>query len=569
MKLSNMFLKTLRDIPADVRAISHNLLLRGSFIRKTAPGLYCLMPPGNLVMGKIKKIIKEELEELNCQELSMPLLLSEENMKDKNFSMEIEPYIFHIKDQNKRNYSLALDYGETITELLKNDIRSYKELPLFFYTMDRAFLDEGKPKGGLLKPREFFIKSLYSFHSGRDDLKQNYDRIIAIYKKIFEKIGLKVKIIESITGGCISHKFFILNEYGKEDIIKCPECNYEKSIEKTEVYVPFEGLAEKDVPPSEYIHTPGKTSIEEVTSFMNEEASSFIKTIIYSADNKPVIALVRGDREINSYKLAELLGAKEISLAGEEMVREVTGAPVGFAGPVGLKDIRLLADLEVRNMTSAIVGGNKKDYHIKNVKIGRDFEVREYGDIRMASPGDRCTKCGKELIFKKGLLLGQTILLDNRLSHSAGAVFLNEKGEEEELITGYYSLYISQIMAAIVEENNDKDGIIWPSSVSPYSVIILLLNPQDEAQKEMALKVYDLLKKERIDTLLDDRDIKVGAKFKDSDLLGIPLIITVGSKSVKEDFIETGERGKKEKVKIKLEEVAGFIENRIELYEKI
>ena len=401
------------------------------------------------------------------------------------------------------------------------------------------------------------------------DLEINYEKMFRIYKSIFEQIGIEPVIIEADTVGFTSHKFLIENDYGYESFVFCHSCGYKKSLEKTELFTPDKDLKEEEVPQMKSVLTPGKATIEDVTQFMQEKASSFIKTIIYKADDKPLVALVRGDREINNYKLKRLLGVGELELADEKLVEEVTGAPVGFAGPAGLSGVRIIADNEVQYMNSAITGANQVNRHVRNVKTGRDFIVNKYGDIRMASSKDLCKSCRNPLEVKKGILLGHLIKQEDKYSHKVKAVFYDKEDNEKYFYTGYYSFFISQAMAAVIEANNDEQGIIWPLPFSPFEVIILLLNPADEEQKSLAFLLYEKLKSENIDVLIDDRTVKVGVKFKEADLLGIPLRITVGSRTIKEKAADCFFRKTGEKFKVSLEELVCNIKNRIEEeYEK-
>jgi len=549
MKLSKLFIKNTKDVPAEVKSPSHKLLLKGSYIRKISPGLYSYLPAGCLILKKIRAILERELEKSGFQEIIMPLLLPQE-LIESGFSEDLERDRFIIRDSHKRDYMLSINYGETITGLVGKEVRNYKELPLYFYHTERGFRDEYKPKGGLIKAREFFMNNAWSFHSSPENLEKSYRETLELYNRIFKQLCLDVKVIDSDTAGCPSHKFLILNDYGYEAVIVCSHCCYEKSPEKVEIFIPPGEIPEDEIPPAETVLTPGKTTIEEVTEFMGEKASSFIKTIIYKADGKPAVALVRGDREINNHKLRHLLGVRELELADEKLVETVSGAPVGFAGPAGLQGVPVVADVEVKYMKSAIAGANRADMHLKNLKAGRDFHVQEYGDIRMVSQGDLCRDCKNPLEIKNAILLAHMIKAEDKFSKKMKATFCNEDGEEKEFLTGYYGFFISPSISAIIEQNSDEKGIIWPVTVAPFSAVILLLNPQDEKQRGIAFHIYEKLKEQNIDVLIDDRDIKVGAKFKEADLMGIPLRITTGSRTVKDGSAEGSVRKTGEKFKI-------------------
>jgi prolyl-tRNA synthetase len=537
MKLSDTFIRTLKEFPGETANPGHQFLVKGGFIRKIAPGLYGYLPSGYRVIRKIEDIIRQEMEPINCQEIYLPMLHPVTDINETGFI---------IRDMYNRKYTLGLNYKDIIAGLGGKEIRSYRELPVFFYHIYNGFTEKFRPRDGLLKPAEGILLNIYSFHKSDKELEEGYCKIMDAFRKIFARCGLNVKLFEK---GYDFHKFIVINENGEEDLFSC-QCGY-NALEPEISYGEMSSV--RNIPEMERVFTPGVTTIEEVTAFMNERASSFVKTLIYKINNEPLAVLVRGDRELCESKLRKYLKVKNFEMADTGMVEMVTGASVGFAGPSGL-NIRILADYEVKNMTSCITGANITDYHMKNVCPGRDFAVSEYGDFRNAFEGDICPLCRNPLSLKKGFPCG--------FSDKSGEIdnsFVNEKGEEEKILMSWHSIGISQIMGAIAEESHDVEGIIWPDSVSPYRILILLLNPSDEKQKEVAFNLYEKLQKEGIDVLIDDRDIRVGVKFKDADLLGIPLRIAIGNRTLKENSVEITKRGKNEKTSLPLTNISEII----------
>ncbi|MEQ8172276.1 MAG: proline--tRNA ligase [Candidatus Eremiobacterota bacterium] len=534
MKLSQLFIRTLKEAPADANTISNKLLLRGSFIRKTAGGIYTLLPAGTLVLRKIEQIIREELQKTSIQEIILPLL----NPNDLYPEISADEHAFYFKDRSGRDLSIGTCFEEIVTDIIKKEVRSYREMPLFFYHTVPSLKDDNKAKGGLLKSKEGLTNKIYSFHTSLEDLKHGYEKICTIYLNILKRCGLHVTVLSSYTEDFFeSTRFLIFNALGDEILYMCSECGHISTSEKAEFFID-EIPAEQSNSPIEEVFTPDKKTIGEVTAFLGEKATAFAKTLIYKADGKPVAVLVRGDRELNPHKLKKLLHARKLEMADDKLVEKVTGAPVGFAGPVGLGNIKILADFEVKQMKSLIVGANKCNYHYRHVVSKRDFMVSEYGDLRMASAEDRCKTCKKPLEIRNAFELGRAIMAGNKYTEPIKATFFNEKSEEEQIMMGVYSLSISRTIAAIVENHHDENGIIWPYEVSPFKSVILLLDPSDEKQSAIAFNIYDSLKKEGIEVLIDDRDARAGFKFKDADLLGIPLRVTVGHKAIKENIVE-------------------------------
>ena len=559
MKLSNLFIRTLKESPADANTISNKLLLRGSFIRKTAGGIYTLLPAGTLVLRKIEKIIREELQKESIQEIILPLL----NPNDLYPEISADEHAFYFKDRSGRDLSIGTCFEEIVTDIIKKEVRSYREMPLFFYHTVPSLKDDNKAKGGLLKSKEGLTNKIYSFHTSLEDLKHGYEKICNIYLNILKKCGLQITVLPSYSEDSFeSTRFLIFNDMGDEILYMCNECGYISTSEKAEFFID-EIPAEQSNSPIEEIFTPDKKTIEEVKAFLGEHATAFAKTLIYKADGKPVAVLVRGDRELNPHKLKKLLDAGKLEMGDDKFVQKVTGAPVGFAGPVGLGNIKILADFEVKQMKSLIVGANKCNYHYRHVVSKRDFMVSEYGDLRMASAEDRCKICKKPLEIRNAFELGRAVMAENKYTEPMKATFFNEKSEEEQIMMGVYSLSISRTIAAIVENHHDENGIIWPYEVSPFKAVILLLDPSDDKQREIAFNIYDSLKKEHIEVLIDDRDARAGFKFKDADLLGIPLRITVGHKAIKENIVEIKIREKNKNITCSVEDVIAEVLRRL------
>lgn len=574
MRASQLFFPTLREVPADAEMTSHKLLLRGGFIRKVAAGIYDYLPLGYKVIKKIERIVREEMDAQGAQELLMPAMVPAE-LYQEGGRWE-EDVLFKFKDRNERDYSIGFTHEEVITDIVRRDVRSYRELPLNLYQIQTKGRDEPRPRGGVVRGREFIMLDSYSFDRDWDDLDRAYDRMYIAFARIFARCGLDTIAAEAESGaigGKDSQEYILLTDAGEDTVLFCANCGYAANAEKCEIGErrgPDQRSGPNDqLEPLELVDTPNARTIEQVTSFLKKSPKKLVKTLIYKAGDEVVAALVRGDRDLNESKLARAAGVKKVEMADAETIERVTGADVGFAGPVGIKDAKIIADQEVREMANFVVGGNKTDAHYVNANIGRDFEVTEYADLRVAVKGDPCPKCRSTLSASRGMELGHIFKLGTRYSDVMNAKFLDDEGQEQPFIMGCYGMGVSRMLAAIPEASNDADGMIWPISVAPFEVEVLLLNPDDETQCAAATRLYEELQQAGVEVLLDERDERPGVKFKDADLMGIPIQVVAG-KFAAEGKVEMRLRTSRDKEQIGLDDATErVLELRKSLYQAL
>jgi len=531
MRVSEMFFSTQREIPADAEIPSHQLMLRAGLIRKEASGIYSFMPLGYRTYRKVEAIIREEMDKAGAQELIMPALLPAEAYKASGRWERFGPEMFRLHDRSGRDFCLGPTHEESFTEAVRDNIRSYKQLPVILYQIQHKYRDEKRPRFGVMRSREFVMKDAYSFDVDEAGLDKSYQKMYDAYCKIFDRFDLDYTIVDADSGamgGSGSQEFMVKSEVGEDGICYCPACGYAANEEKAGTVAPETSSEEmKDI---EKIYTPNAHTIEELVEFLGTTPDVFVKTIIYNIDGKFVAAMVRGDRDINEVKLANLYAATEMDLAAFDDVERITGAVVGFAGPVGLKEnIDIIVDHEVAAMKNFIVGACETDYHFKNVNIGRDFEATQIVDIRAAVEGDICPKCGKgNLKMARGVEVGHIFKLGTKYSKALNCIYLDKEGRENLMIMGCYGIGVSRVLAAVIEQHHDDDGIIWPANIAPYKVMIVPTKTTDETIMNLAEQIYKDLTDAGVEVLIDDRNERPGVKFKDSDLLGIPLRITVG-----------------------------------------
>ena len=536
MKISKFFLPTLREVPSDADIISSKLMLRSGMIRKLASGIYEWLPLGLKVLKKVEQIIREEMDRIGGQEVWLPLLMPRELWEETGRWGIYGKELFRLKDRKDSDFCLGPTHEEVITDIARREIRSYKQLPSMFYQFGIKFRDEIRPRFGVMRAREFYMKDAYSFHASEEDAENYYQEAFKAYERICKRCGFKFRSVEAASGaigGSFSHEFMVLAETGEEEIAWC-DCGYAANTEKARC-LQQKNNGPDEMLPVEETHTPEMKTIEAVAKFFKASPENFIKSIIYLVDGKPVMVLVRGDYEINENKIKEHLGAGEVLLAGPETVEKATGAPVGFAGPVRLPvgGIRIIADFSVECMVNSIAGANKKDYHLKNVNLERDYKPEKFYDLRKVVKGDNCPKCAKlPLIFSRGIEVGHSFKLGTKYSKSMKAVFLDSQGKEQLFIMGCYGIGVSRIVAACIEQMNDENGIIWPSNIAPFQVIMIPIDYKDPDIKEAADRLYTQMQENGIEVLLDDRDERPGVKFKDADLIGIPVRITIGSRTL-------------------------------------
>ena len=546
MKSSQLFLPTLREAPSDADIISAKLMLRAGMIRKLASGIYEWLPLGLKVLRKVEEIIRQEMNAAGGQEVWLPIMQPKELWEETGRWQVYGKELFRLKDRKNSDFCLGPTHEEIITDLVRREVRSYRQLPLMLYQFGTKFRDEIRPRFGIMRAREFLMKDAYSFHASEEDAERYYQEVFAAYNKICARCGFAFRYVEATTGaigGSFSHEFMVLADTGEEEIVWC-DCGFGSNVEKAECAVLKRAVDKSQEQPVSEIATPDLRTIEEVGNFLKLSSDRFIKTLIYMADSTPVVALVRGDYEVNEAKLQQVLGAGNLYLADPETVEKITGAPQGFAGPVNLadKNVKIIADYSVECVINAVSGSNKKDYHSTNINSGRDFTPSMAADIRKVKKGELCIKCGKELNFCRGIEIGHTFKLGSKYSKTMKAAYLDAEGKEHLMVMGCYGIGVSRIVAATIEQSHDDNGIIWPAALAPFTVVIVPVNYADPATRKASDEIYSGLKNRGIDVLLDDRDERAGIKFKDADLIGIPWRITVGEKNLKNNMVELKSR---------------------------
>ena len=570
MRMSRMLMPTLKEVPSDAEITSHQLMLRAGMIRKMASGIYNQLPMGIRVFRKVEDIIREEMNAKGAQEISCALLVPAELWQESGRWDVMGPEMFRLKDRNGRDYCLGPTHEETFTHIVRNEITSYKQLPLNLYQIETKFRDERRPRFGVMRTRNFTMKDAYSFDADQEGLDKSYDDMFDAYTRIFARCELDnspVQADSGAMGGSASAEFMVKSEVGEDEIVFCSGCDYAANIEKA-TSVNHKASTEEMKEMSE-IETPNVHTIEELQDFFKMDAGQFAKTLIYYADGKTVAVVVRGDRDVNETKVANAIGgAVEFELASEDTIKAVTGAEVGFAGPIGIKADYLFIDQEVVDQRNVIVGANKTGYHIQNANFGRDFEG-QVGDFRNVQEGDKCPKCGQPLEIMRGVEVGHIFKLGTKYSESMGATFLDQNGKSQPIIMGCYGIGVERTVAAVIEQHYDENGIIWPLAIAPYHVVVVPVNVKKEEHLENAEKIYKELEAAGVEVLLDDRNERAGFKFKDSDLLGIPMRITVG-KDIVDGKVEFKLRKEADKEIISVDEVldrvkAEFAKNNVKL----
>lgn len=561
MLMSQLYAPTLRETPSEAELISHRLMLRAGLIRKSAAGIYSYLPLGLRVIRKVEAIIREEMNSIGGQEVLMPIVQPAELWHATGRWNDYGEEMFRLVDRHNRQFCLGPTHEELITDLVRAEVRSYRQLPLRLYQIQNKYRDEIRPRFGLIRGREFIMKDMYSFDRDEAGLDESYRACYHAYERIFSRCGLKVRPVEADSGaigGDVTHEFMVLAEAGEDLVLYCPECSYAANVERADSGPLADAKQSREQRPMEEAATPNTTTIDELTGFLGVQAQDCIKTMIYLADGKPVAALVRGDHELNEIKLQRFLGCSTLELADAHTIEEVTGAPVGFAGPVGLK-VPVIADRAVMNMVNAVTGANKADYHLKNVNPNRDFTVSEVADIRKVQAGDPCPKCGAPLASAWGIEVGQVFKLGTKYSAALKATFLDENGKEQPLIMGCYGIGVGRTVAAVIEQHHDEHGILWPMSIAPYHVIVVPVSTKDDQQLQTARQVYEALQAANVEVVLDDRDERPGVKFKDADLIGFPIRITIGPKSLSKGNVEITLRRSGERMEVPVNEVTNHV----------
>ena len=560
MRFSRLHAPTLKEDPADAEVVSHRLLVRAGMMRQVARGIYDLLPLGWRSVRKIERIVREELDAAGCQEVLLPIVCPAELWQESGRWDQYGKELLRVRDRNERDFCIGPTHEEVMTDLVRRDVRSYRDLPLNLYQIQTKFRDEVRPRFGLMRGREFIMKDGYSFHADYDDCRREYDRMHEVYTRIFERCGLSFRAVEADTGaigGSMSHEFQVLADSGEDVILSCNHCRYAANVEKAE----SAGAAAVrfDAGPLEEVSTPDVRTIEEVSAFLELPPERFIKTLVYMADDRGVAALVCGDDQLSEAKFKAAIGATVLRLAEDEEIERLTGGPRGFSGPVGL-DLPIVADERLRGAAGMVTGANRHDAHLTGVEQERDFPGARFADIRAARAGERCVRCdGGVLEEYRGIEVGQIFYLGDKYSRALGATYLDAAGEERVIEMGTYGIGITRTMAAAVEQNHDERGIIWPLAIAPYEVLIVAVKWQHEASREAAERLAADLAAAGVETLLDDRDERAGVKFNDADLIGVPYRVTIGPRGLEAGTVELKHRGSAESRDVSLETAAGEI----------
>jgi len=543
MRQSQAFIPTLKEDPADAELISHKLMVRAGMLRKLAAGIYTIMPLGWRVTRKVAQIVREEMDKAGCQELLLPILMPAELWKETGRWEKYGKELFRQKDRHEREYVLGPTHEEAITDLVRNHIRSYRDLPLNLYQIQTKFRDEIRPRFGVMRAREFLMKDGYSFHTDEAQLAVAYDRMREAYAAAFRRCGLEFVIVEADSGaigGDVNHEFMVTADSG-ESLIFSSQCGYAASSESAKFK--FDPLPAEPVAALETRSTPSRKTVEEVASFLSVEPARLLKSLVFFAGDEAVLAVVPGDRELNEAKLSRVLGHPAPRLATGEEIERLTGGPLGFTGPVGLTGkLRTILDVSIQEGRNFVTGGNARDVHLVNVRVERDIPGVERADLATAREGDLCPRCGDRMRLGRGIEVGHIFKLGLKYSEAMGARYLDAEGSERIIVMGTYGIGITRTVAAVIEQLHDPNGIVWPYSVAPYHVHIVPVNMNHDPTREAAEAMYARLVDSGVEVILDDRDERPGAKFKDADLIGVPLRVTIGEKGLKDGVVELRDR---------------------------
>ena len=550
MRTSQLLLPTLREDPGEAEIVSHRLMLRAGLIRKVAAGIYTYLPMGLRVIRKVERIVREEMNRAGAQEVLMPIVSPAELWKETGRWDYYGKEMFRLKDRHERDFCLGPTHEEVITDLFRREVRSYRQLPLNFYQIQTKFRDEIRPRFGLMRGREFIMKDAYSFDKDEAGARASYQKMYDAYQRVFSRCGLNFRAVEADTGligGTSSHEFMVLADTGEETIVYSDTGSYAANVERAEVLPP--DVHSKEEPrPMRSVNTPGCRTVEEVTKFLKIDASQLVKTLLYTSGSETVAVLIRGDHDANEIKVKRLLGVTDLELAGPAVVEKVTGAPVGFAGPVGL-NVRIVADHAVKTAINAVVGGNRLDTHLADVNCPRDFQVDQFADLRNARAGDRSPRKDGVLKTAKGIEVGHVFMLGTKYSVAMNASFLDLNGKGCPAVMGCYGIGIGRTAAAAIEQNHDDKGIVWPFPIAPFHVHLISLG-QSAGVSEAVGVLYAALEASGLEVLWDDRDERAGVKFNDADLIGAPYQVIVGDKGLAEGLLEV--KARKTGVKTKL-----------------
>jgi prolyl-tRNA synthetase len=562
MRLSRYYIPTIKEDPADAEVVSHKLLVRAGMIRKLTSGIYNYLPLGLRSINKVARIVREEMDRAGAMEMSMPMVQPADLWVESGRWDYYGKELLRLKDRNGREYCLGPTHEEVITDLVRGDIKSYKQLPVNLYQIQNKFRDEIRPRFGLMRGREFIMKDAYSFDKDEEGAEKSYWEMFEAYKAAFSRIGLRFKPVQADSGaigGDFSHEFMVLAETGEDTIASCKSCEFGANLEKAKVSAPVgEDMTNADCPSMEDVATPGSHTVEEVCRFLDISADKLVKTLLFVVDGKPVAALVRGDRELNDIKLRNIMGGNEVELADEATVKEITGAPVGFAGPSGLpEDVPVYADHELCVATDWVAGANKGDTHVRHLSLGRDCSIEKFADLRVIEPTDPCPECGGEIEFTKGIEVGHVFKLGDKYSEKMEATFLDENGKTKNLVMGCYGIGISRIVASAIEQNHDENGCCFPPPIAPFEVALISLGGKDQDVADKAEELYTDVTRLGIEVAYDDRKERPGVKFAEADLIGYPMQLVLGGKGLKNGIVEAKNRKTGEKIELPLD---GFAE---------
>lgn len=557
MRWTRYFIQTIREVPADADVVSQRLMLRASMIRKVAAGIYSYLPLGLRSVQKLEAIVREEMTRAGAVELLMPSIQPAELWMESKRWQQYGRELLRIRDRHDRNFVFGPTHEEVITDIVRNSLSSWRQLPANLYQIQTKFRDEIRPRFGLMRGREFIMKDAYSFHATRQSLDETYERMREAYDRIFQRCGLDHVPVEADTGnigGSASHEFMVLAQSGEDAVVRCPSCGYGANTEKAVGRLHAIPDPEGELPLMSEIETPGTQTISDVARLLGVDESSLVKTLVYRTEQGPVMVLVRGDREVNEIKVKNYLGVQELELLSDEEFEATVGGPIGYCGPVGCNIDRIIADESLRHRGRWTIGANRKDAHLRDAAPGRDFDLSDFGDFTLIGGSDPCVTCGTPLEMFRGIEVGHVFKLGTKYSESMNCTFLDESGERHPMIMGCYGLGIGRTVAAAIEQNNDEDGIIWPVPIAPFEVVVTTVG-RDESVVATATELYETLQQQGVDVILDDRDERPGVKFKDADLIGFPVRVTVGAKSLAEGKIEFSLRRDREKQLVERGEV--------------
>jgi prolyl-tRNA synthetase len=562
MRWSRFYLYTTREVPNDAEVISHVLMVRAGMIRKVAAGIYTYLPFGWRSLAKLMAIVRREMNAAGAVELSMPAIQPAELWMESGRWIKYGKELLRLKDRHERDFVFGPTHEEVITDAVRRDVKSYRQLPFNLYQIQTKFRDEMRPRFGLMRGREFLMKDAYSFGATSESLDEAYEAMRAAYCRIFEACQLDYIMVEAdvgTIGGSASHEFMVVAQTGESAVVRCPSCGYAANVERAETrQIEETGQAFAPQAMAE-VATPGMHTIEEVSQYLKISPKRLVKTLLYETEKGLVAALIRGDREINEVKLANHFDVQHLTLASGEKVQAATGAPVGFAGPVGLSGIPVVADASLRDLTNFATGANKADAHYVNVNWGRDVDLADWTDLVLVTGGDPCPRCDGILELFRGIEVGHIFKLGTKYSAAMGCNFTDEEGNDKPMIMGCYGLGIGRTVAAAIEQNHDQDGVIWPRPLAPFEVLLTAVNPEDGEVRRVAEELYGELLERGAEVLFDDRDERPGVKFKDADLIGIPVRLTVGAKSLAGGKVEVSLRRDREKHLVAPAEAVGKV----------